>query len=143
MSSSAGRAWGWMSAVVIAHLVVSMAHGAAHTGAQVPLSPLANLFVYTIILAGPLAGLALSWRARQVGSWLVAVTMAASFVFGVVNHFAIASPDHVAHVQQQWRPLFTTTAVLLAVTELLGSVLAIRVVREMKTETSHLVGKAL
>jgi hypothetical protein len=131
MKQNVSHAWGWMAAVVVAHLVVSFAHGAAHTGAQVPLSRAANLFVWIVILAGPLVGLALSWPARQAGSWLVAVTLAASFVFGVVNHFAIASPDHVAHVDQQWRTLFATTAVLLAVTELAGAVLAIRVVRGM------------
>jgi hypothetical protein len=43
--------------------------------------------------------------------------MAASLVFGVVNHFLLASPDHVSHVAQQWRTLFATTAVLLALTE--------------------------
>jgi hypothetical protein len=117
-----------MAAVVVAHLIVSFAHGAAHTGAQVPLSRAANLFVWVVILLGPLAGLALSWPARQAGSWLVAVTMAGSFVFGVVNHFVLASPDHVAHVDEQWRSLFAATAVLLAVTELAGAVLAIRVV---------------
>ena len=129
MSRDVSSAWRWMCAVVVAHLIVSMAHGAAHTGAQVPLSQAANLFVYTVILAGPLAGLVLSWPAKRAGGWLVAITLAASFVFGLVNHFVIASPDHVAHVEQAWRPLFTTTAVLLAVTELIGSALAIRVAR--------------
>ena len=58
--------------------------------------------------------------------------MAGSLVFGLVNHFVLASPDHVAHVSPEWRPLFATTAVLLAVTEAIGSGLAIRVVRERK-----------
>jgi hypothetical protein len=39
--------------------------------------------------------------------------------FGVINHFVLSSPDHVAHVDPQFRSLFTTTAVLLAVTEAL------------------------
>ena len=47
-----------------------------------------------------------------------------SLVFGVVNHFLLESPDHVAQVAAQWRVLFGTTAVLLAVTEALGSGLA-------------------
>jgi hypothetical protein len=51
-------------------------------------------------------------------------------LFGLVNHFVVASPDHVAHVDRQWRDLFTTTAVLLTVSEALGTVLAIRFVRE-------------
>jgi len=35
----------------------------------------------------------------------------------------------VAHVDRQWRTLFTTTAVLLALTEVLGTAVAIRVAR--------------
>lgn len=120
----------WLTAAVLCHLIVSMVHGAAHTGAQVPLSPAANLFVFTVIVAGPIVGLALTWPAPRIGSWLVAITMAASLVFGLVNHFVLASPDHVAHVAREWRSLFTTTAVLLALTETLGSGLAIRLARE-------------
>jgi len=122
----------WLTAAVLAHLVISIVHGAAHAQAHVPLSRAANLFVYIVILAGPLIGLALLWAAGRIGSWLIAVTMAGSLVFGLVNHFVLASPDHVAHVAPEWRPLFATTAVLLAVTEAIGSGLAIRVVRERK-----------
>jgi hypothetical protein len=125
-------AWRWMTAAVLAHLVVSIVHGAAHDGAHVPLSPAANLFVCIVILAGPLVGLGLTWWAERVGSWVVATTMAGSLVFGLVNHFVLDSADHVAHVVQEWRSLFTSTAVLLVVTEGLGSVLAIRVARERK-----------
>jgi hypothetical protein len=58
--------------------------------------------------------------------------MAGSHVFGLVNHFVLGSPDHVAHVAPQWRPLFATTAALLAVTEALGSGLAIRLVQKRR-----------
>jgi hypothetical protein len=115
----------WLTAAVLAHLAVSIVHGAAHAQAQVPLSRAANLFVFIVILAGPPIGLALMWRAERIGSWLVAVTMAGSLVFGIVNHFVLASPDHVAHVRAEWRPLFASTAALLAVTEALGLALAI------------------
>ena len=53
--------------------------------------------------------------------------MAAAFVFGCVNHFALAGPDHVSHVAESWRPLFTTTAVLLAAIEALASALAFHI----------------
>ena len=122
----------WLIAVVLSHLVVSIVHGAAHTSAQVPLSLAANLFVYTVILAGPLAGLALTWPAERIGCWLIAMTLAGSLVFGLVNHFVLDSPDHVTHVARQWRPLFTATAVLLALTEALGAVVAIRLARGAK-----------
>src|SRR5262245_33770147 len=133
MKSTGGSTWTWLTATVLGHLAVSFVHGIAHTQANVPLSFAANLFVYVVILAGPLIGLALTWPAERIGSWVVAVTMAGALVFGLVNHFVLSSPDHVAHVDPQWRPLFTTTAVLLAVTEALAFGLAIRLARERST----------
>lgn len=115
-----------MAVVVLAHLVISIVHGMAHAEAHVPLSPAANVFVFAVIVAGPLIGLGLTWPARRIGNWLIALTMAAALVFGFVNHFVLESPDHIAHIDSQWRPLFTTTAVLLALTEMVGSGLAIR-----------------
>ena len=120
----------WLTAAVLSHLAISFVHGAAHAGADVPLSLAANLFVYIVILAGPIVGLVLTWLGWGIGNWVIAITMAASLIFGVVNHFLLASPDHVAHVAQQWRTLFAATAVLLALTEAVGSVLAIRLARE-------------
>ena len=122
----------WLTAAVLSHLVISLVHGAAHAQAHVPLSRAANLFVFTVILAGPLVGLALTWPAERLGSWVIAITMAGSLVFGLVNHFVMASPDHVAQVAGQWRPLFAATAGLLALTEAFGSGLAIRLARERK-----------
>jgi len=116
----------WLIATVLVHLAVTLVHGMAHTQAQVPLSRAANLFVVIVILAGPLVGLALMWPAERVGSWVIALTMAGSLVFGLINHFVLSSPDHVAHVAPPWRPLFATTAVLLALTEALGVALAVR-----------------
>jgi hypothetical protein len=132
MDRKRSTTWSWLSAIIVAHLVISLVHGAAHAQAHVPLSRAANLFVFIVILAGPLIGLGLTWPAERVGGWLVAVTMAGSLVFGVVNHFVIPSPDHVAHVNREWRPLFATTAALLAVTEVLGLRFALRLVRERK-----------
>jgi hypothetical protein len=85
-----------LAAVVLIHLGISVAHGSAHTGAQVPLPFAGTLFVYIVILAGPLAGLTL-WRWRpRAGARLVAASMAGALVFGLVNHFIIDGPDHVA-----------------------------------------------
>ena len=118
-----------MATVVLAHLVTSVVHGAAHGGAQIPMSIAANLFVFVVILAGPVLGLALSWRTKRLGSLIVALTMAGSLVFGFVNHFVLDSPDHVSRVEAQWRMIFGTTAVLLTITEMLGLGFAIRLIR--------------
>jgi len=115
-----------MATAVFAHLVTSVVHGAAHSGAQIPMSTVANLFVFVVILAGPVLGLALSWRAERLGSLIVALTMAGSLVFGLVNHFLLDSPDHVSQVDAQWRMIFGTTATLLTITETLGLGFAIR-----------------
>ena len=115
-----------MVTAVLVHLSISLVHGAAHNGAHVDLMPAANLFVFVVILAGPLIGLLLSWRFGRLGGIIVAVTLAGALVFGVANHFVLESPDHVMRVDERWRLLFGTTAVLLAVTELLGVGLAIR-----------------
>jgi len=96
----------------------------------VALSQPASLFVFIVILIGPLVGLALIWPVRRIGSWMVAITMSSSFVFGVVNHFLLVGNDHVTHVDPQWRTLFATSAIILAGIELLGSGLAIACARE-------------
>ena len=133
MSRNRGSARHWLAAVVVSHLLISFAHGAAHEGARVPLSPAQKLFVYTVILAGPLVGLALAWRAQRLGYWVIALTLAGALVFGVVNHFVVASADHVSHVAVQWRTLFASTAVLLTATEALGCGLAMFLIRERST----------
>jgi hypothetical protein len=132
MSRNGIRIRRWLIAVVLTHLVVSVVHGVAHAEAHVELSQAGSLFVFVVILIGPVVGLALIWRARRIGSWIVAVTMAGSFVFGLANHFLLAGDDHVSHVEPQWRTLFAATAIILAAIESVGSGLAIAYARERR-----------
>jgi len=132
MKSTRNRAWKWLGVIVIGHLAISFIHGTAHARANISMSPAANLFVFGVILAGPVIGLALALRSRRVGAWVIGITLAAALVFGVVNHFVLAGADHVAHVDPRWQPLFATTAVLLAITEALGAALAIHLARERR-----------
>ena len=114
-----------LAAVVLAHLAVSIVHGRAHSGAQVPLPLAGALFVYIVILAGPLVGLGV-WRWRpRLGGWIVAVCMSGALVFGLINHFIVDGPDHVAHVAAEWRLLFGVTAALLLVGEALGTAVGV------------------
>ena len=122
--------WPWLCAIVVAHLIVSLVHGAAHAQARVELSPAASAFVIAVILAGPVLGLAITWPAEQLGSWLIAATLTASLVFGVINHFILSSPDHVAHVAAESRVLFGATAAFLAVLEAAGAWMAWQAARE-------------
>jgi hypothetical protein len=113
--------------IVVTHLAVSLLHGAAHSGAAVLLSPLQNAFVWIVILAGPLVALLLILAGRRFGPELLALTMGASLVFGIVNHFVIESPDHVGHITSDaWRLSFQLSAAALAVLEAAGTVVGIR-----------------
>jgi glucan phosphoethanolaminetransferase (alkaline phosphatase superfamily) len=114
-----------LSAVVLIHLAISIVHGQAHTGAQVPLSGAATFFVYTVILAGPLLGLAVfRWRPRA-GAAIVAVSMAGALIFGLINHFILDGSDHVGHVAAAWRTQFGVTAALLAISEAAGLLIGV------------------
>ena len=113
--------------IVVVHLAVSLVHGAAHSGAAVPLSALQNVFVWVVILAGPLAALWMIRTGRPLGPELLALTMGGSLVFGIVNHFVIESADHVAHITSDaWRLPFQVTAVGLALLEAAGTAVGIR-----------------
>lgn len=129
MSTNRPRLRTWLAALVVAHLAISIAHAAAHAGAHVPLSRAASLFVFSVILVGPLVGLALIRPAERLGAWVIASTLAASLAFGAVNHFVLNGPDHVGRVDAHWRALFATTAMLLALTEAAGAGVALRLAR--------------
>ncbi len=110
---------------VIIHLVVNVVHGVVHTRARVMISPVAMLFVLTVILIGPIAGLILQRTIQpRGGAIIIAVTMAGAFFFGLANHFLIHGDDNISHVAAAERALFGITAALLLVTEFFGSTLA-------------------
>jgi hypothetical protein len=123
-------------AIVLVHLAISIVHGQAHAGAHVGLSPIAAAFVYIVILAGPLVGLALlRWRA-DVGFGTVAASLGGALVFGLVNHFIIAGADRIDHVAAEWRGLFGATAVLLLASEAAGFAVALWCARRLTRRTS-------
>ncbi len=118
----------WLLAgLVLAHLAVSILHGRAHAEAHVGLSLAATQFVYAAVLIAPLVGLVLLLTApKRSGAWLLALSMAAACVFGLVNHFILQSPDHISQVSGPWGRTFAVTAVLLALSEAAASTLAVR-----------------
>jgi len=113
--------------VVVIHLLVTLAHGAAHTELAIELSFWMNIYVYVVILAGPLVALGLIWRGiGRPGYALLFLTMAGSFLFGAYHHFVLESPDHVAHVPAgAWGTTFAGSAVALAIIEAAGCAVAI------------------
>lgn len=115
-----------LAAVVLAHLTILLAHAHAHRQAAVGLSPAATVFVYVVILAGPVLGLVLMIRAARPGALVLAWSLGGALAFGAINHFVVRGPDHVAQVAARWQHLFSATAILLAASEAVGAFLALR-----------------
>src|SRR5437868_3522848 len=116
---------------VWAHAAVVVIHSAAHVGSGIWMAVPATVYIWLVIIIGPLAGWWLMRSERLVlGSTIVAACMTGALVFGGVNHFAWAGIDHVSTIPPGvWRVPFQVTAVLLAFTEAAGAVVGIVGVR--------------
>lgn len=115
-----------LAVLVLVHLGVSLAHGFAHARAGVELTGSQMLFVFAVILIGPVAGLVVNLFAfPRTGAWMIASTLAGALVFGLANHFVIPGVDHVSHVAGPYRVLFGVSAALLLLTEAGGAALAV------------------
>jgi hypothetical protein len=123
----------YSTAVVLVHLAITILHGMAHVDLHIGLSVLQKVFVVIVINVCPLIAMALLWTRRQhAGVLLLAVSMGASLLFGVWNHFVVIGPDHVAEVASgTMGRLFQVTAVLLAVVEAAGCWLGFAWLRRM------------
>lgn len=122
----------WVTIVVLAHLIISVVHGQAHTSLGVGLNTWQQVYVYSVILLAPLVALALAFtRYVRAGLWLLLGSMLGSLVFGFCYHYVIISPDHVAHLPPgDARFAFRVTALLLVIVEAFGVVFAARLVKK-------------
>jgi hypothetical protein len=127
-----------LAAVVVLHLLVSLVHGLAHGTVGVSGNGPTMAFVVIVIIAGPLVGFAWMWKNAVAGARIIGVAMAASLLFGLINHFIIAGPDRVDHVVAHAQTLFEVTAVLLVLSEAAGSVLGFSYGRSRRTEPSYI-----
>ncbi len=127
-----------LAAVVALHLLVSLVHGWANGTAGVGLNAPSMAFVLIVIILGPLVGLAWMWRNPAAGARIIGVTMAASLLFGLVNHFILASPDRVDFVVGPARTLFEVTAVMLVLSEAAGAVLGLSYGRSRRAKPSYI-----
>ena len=115
---------------IIAHALVAALHASAHRRLNVELSSSQLVFIGIVIVVAPLLAGLLIWRGSQrAGALLLAFSMTGAFLFGVINHFMLISPDHVQHLPGiQGTPpvlMFQITAVLLALVEGLGVIAGI------------------
>ena len=134
MNSPVSSRIAWLvTLAILAHLVVVLVHGRAHTELGVGLTSWQQSYVMTIILLAPLVALVLSWtRYARVGVWLLLCSMLGSLIFGASYHYIIISNDHVAHLPPgEARGLFRITALLLLITETAGVAVGAMAVRRV------------
>ena len=129
------RAATLVSAVVLAHLAVSIVHGAAHAQLQIALDRRDLVFVLGVIGAAPLLAMALQWsRYRRAGLMVLTVSMIGSLAFGVHHHFMAAGPDLVGHQPAgPWASAFGLTSYLLAITEAAGVAIGLYYSRSVRS----------
>src|SRR5215472_947910 len=121
------RAAKYTTAIVVAHLLVNIAHGLSHRELRVGLPLSGSVFVIVVVLALPLVAMGLVWtRKKRFGFILLSLSMFGSFLFGLYNHFLVTSADHV-HSQpaSPWGFTFILTAYLLLITEAIGAYVGI------------------
>lgn len=116
----------WVTIVVVAHLIVNLLHGQAHTSLGVGLSNWQQVYVIAVILLAPLVALLFIFtRYARAGLWFLFASMLGSLIFGACYHYVIISHDHVAHLPVgDARSMFRVTAMLLLLTEACGVVVA-------------------
>src|SRR5712692_8928311 len=108
--------------VILVHLGVIAVHGRAHSLLHISLTYLQQVFVFVVILAGPLlAGILLLFKAQRAAAVLLLLSMAGSLAFGVYNHFVVTGADNALHVAPGTRgTAFQITSILLVVNAMLG-----------------------
>jgi len=113
----------WLgTAVVLAHFVIVMLHGSAHTNLKIELAAWQTVYVLIVIVVAPLLAAILIWtRFSRFGFALLAAAMGGALIFGVYFHYLLISPDHVSHLPPgDAQGTFRLTALLLAITEAIG-----------------------
>jgi len=120
---------------VLLHLLITVAHGAAHRELQIGLTQSGTAFVGLVIVVVPLLAMWLVWSTRRrFGLGLLAASMFASLLFGLYHHFLVEGADHV-HAQSPdlWGLTFVVTAYALLVTEAFGTWMGIHFLRTQKS----------
>jgi len=113
----------YVTAIVVAHLLVNIAHGFSHRRLGVGLAPLASIFVVVVVLILPLIATGLVWASRKrFGLTLLLLSMSGSLLFGLYHHFLVTGPDQVwSQPSNPWGVGFVVTAYGLLITEAMGT----------------------
>ena len=140
---SVTRAATYATAIVVAHLLVNIAHGLAHRGLHVGLPPSGSVFVIVVVLILPLVAMILVWSAKQRhGLMLLSLSMLGSLLFGFYHHFLVASPDHVRlQPASAWGIAFVLTAYGLLITEAIGAYVGSPMLDRRSVEAERLLAR--
>ena len=111
-----------ITGLALLHLVASFWHGSAHRQLAINLPPEKTLFVFLVILLGPVVAAGLVWtRYSSIGLTVFSSSMLAALLFGVYHHYVLVSPDNVNHLPNG-SPVshsqFVTSASIIALLEL-------------------------
>lgn len=109
--------------IVVVHAIVTTPHSIAHTNLYIAMDTWQNIYIFLVILIGPIVAAVLIWKRLPSGFVLLTISMMGSFVFGVYYHFVAIGSDNVFTLPASpWTLTFQLTAWLLALTELVGAV---------------------
>ncbi len=130
----------WITGIVLAHLLVNIAHGRAHREMSVGLPPSGSVFVVVVVLIFPLIAMALVWTVhKRIGLILLSLSMFGSFLFGLYHHFLAVGPDYVhSQLASTWGIMFVSTAYLLLITEATGTYIGVHFLRKAKERSEGL-----
>lgn len=114
-------------AIIVAHFLVGVVHGAAHVAIGIDMPLWQNLYILIVIWALPVVSGLLLWRrARRAGFLLLFLSMLGALLFGGYYHFIEHGADNVGSLgHHSWALPFQITAVLLALTEAAGTFIGI------------------
>jgi len=116
----------YLVGLVVAHFALTLVHASSHSALQLlPTGWLDLVFILSVIMIGPIVGLLVLRFSRILAAGLLAVLLAASFVYGFYSHFLAPGPDNVTLVlSQTWTVVFVITAALIGALEIAGVVVA-------------------
>jgi hypothetical protein len=118
------EAW-WVIGLVGLHAAVALAHSGAHLALTILPPAVDEIFIVLVIGVAPILALPFVLRGSRVGMGMLALAMAASWLYGAIHHFVLAGEDHVMALNAgAWQATFTITAAALFGLEAGGAFLA-------------------
>ncbi|MDS0277620.1 hypothetical protein NDI85_07430 [Halomicroarcula sp. S1AR25-4] len=116
-----------LSAALAVHLLVAAGHGVTHGLVAVSLPAWQNVIVVGTTFVGPIAGVLLARRGHRLGAPLFAMSLVGALAVGGYLHFVLDNPDHVHAIPAgDWRLPFQASAVAVALTEAVGTVVGVQ-----------------